>query len=204
MPVSAPNFQTLEAALDRLGKAWVLVGDPLTASGLAVLGLTEGQIGRTITPQYATRTYPEHTGDVPHEKKLLGYSVSLDIPLIDGDPAVYAKVSPTGAKSGGHLEPQDVTTTTLVLVPELEFANGFEYSTGAWVQPATAPEHTIWIPKGHFNGRWPQFVPTSDGVSKGTEPVTFEGIIDTSGDWPDGARSWVVGDPAALGVALAI
>ena len=52
MSVTAPVFQTLEAALNDLGQAWVLVGDPFTTSGLSVLGLTPGDITVSMNPQY--------------------------------------------------------------------------------------------------------------------------------------------------------
>ena len=206
MPVSAPNFQTLEAALARLGKAWVLVGDPLTTGGLAVLGLTEGGISANMNPEIALRTYPEHTGNAIWDAKVMGYAPTVEIPLIEGDPDVYAKVSPEAAANGGHTSPQDVTTTTLVLVPELEFAAGFEFDAvgGSWVSPAAAPEHTVWIPKGYFLGKFPSFIPTNEGVSKGTGSVTFQGMLANSADWPEAAKSWIIGDPDALGVALDI
>lgn len=208
MPVAAPNFQTLEAALARLGKAWVLVGDPLTSGGLAVLGLTEGGITANMNPEIAQRTYPEHTGPAVWDAKLMGYAPTVEIPLIEGDPAVYAKVSPNAAANGGHTSPQDLTTTTLVLVPELEFADGFHFDAAAvppaWVSPAVPPEHTVWIPKGYFLGKFPSFIPTNEGVSKGTGSVTFQGMLANSADWPEGTKSWIIGDPEPLGVALSI
>lgn len=202
MPVAAPNFQTIEAALEDLGQAWVLVGDPLTANGLAVLGLTPGDITPSMNPEFVSRIYEEYTSQ-PVDVKLKGYAPTVDVPLIWGDPAAYAKVSPTGSASGGHTSPQALTHTSLVLVPDEEFKNGFEVTTGAWVQPAGGPKHAIWFPKGYFHGAFPTFGSLSTENKNRTGTITFTGVL-AGASWPEGTKSWVIGNPLAKGVALAI
>lgn len=203
MPVAAPNFQTIEAALEDLGQAWVLVGDPTTAGGLSVLGLTPGDITPNMNPEFISRVYEEYSSQ-PVNVKLKGYAPTVDIPLIWGDPAVYAKVSPTGSASGGHTSPQDLTYTSLVLVPDEEFQGGLEFTTGAWVSPVGGPKHAIWLPKGYFSGAFPTFGSLNTENKNRTGSITFTGVLDDSGDWPEGSKSWLIGDPDAKGVPLAI
>lgn len=202
MPVAAPNFQTIEAALEDLGVCWVLVGDPLTANGLSVLGLTPGDISPAMNPEFVSRVYEEYSSQ-PVDVKLKGYAPTVDIPLVWGDPAVYAKINPTASTSGGHTSPQAITYTSLVLVPESEMESGFEVTTGAWVQPPSGPSHAVWLPKGYFNGAFPTFGSLNTENKNRTGTITFTGVL-AGADWPEGTKSWVIGDPIAKGVALAI
>lgn len=202
MPVAAPNFQNLEAALNDLGKAWVLVGDPFTANGLSVLGLTPGDVTPAMNPQFVQRIYEEYSPQ-PLDVKLRGFAPEVSIPLIWGDPAVYAKISPTGASAGGHTTAQPITFTTLILVPDSEFQSAWEFNAAAvppaWVYPAGGPKHAVWFPEGYFEGAFPTFGHYETDNRNRTGNVTFRGRL-AGADWPEGAKSWIIGDPKAHGV----
>lgn len=202
MAVSAPSFTTLEAALDDIGQAWVFVGDPFTTGGMACLGLTPGDISPSMNPEFQDRVYPEYQRQ-PVASKLVGFDVQVDIPLIWGDPTVYAKVSPTGAASGGHTSPQNVTYSTLLLISTEEVAGGLEFtagSPGTWVSPAGGPEHAVWIPKGYFQGAFPTFGSHNTENKNRTGTVTFTGILASAANWPEGTKSWIIGDPLDFSV----
>jgi len=197
MPTAAPVFQTLEAALNDLGQAYVLVGNPFSANGLSILGLTPGDITPAMNPQFQDRIYEEYSRQ-PVQSKLVGYAPTVDIPLIWGDPTVYAKISPTASAAGGHSTPQNVTYTTLVLVPLSEFGSAWEFtagSPGTWVYPVGGPSHSIWIPKGFFEGAFPTFGSLVTENKNRTGSVTFRGVLASASNWPDGKKSWIIGDP---------
>lgn len=199
MPTTAPQFLDLEAALEDLGVAWVLVGDPFTAGGLDVLGLTPGDITPAMNPEFVSRIYEEYSSQ-PVDVKVKGYAPTVDIPLVWGDPDVYAKITPEAGKSGGHSSPQPLTFTTVVLVPDGEFQSDWEYTAGAWVYPASGPKHAIWLPKGYFNGTFPTFGSLNTENKNRQGSVTFTGILADAANWVEGTKSWIIGDPAAEGV----
>lgn len=199
MSVTAPVFQTLEAALNDLGQAWVLVGDPFTTSGLSVLGLTPGDISVAMNPQFQDRVYPEYSRQ-PVQSKLVGYAPTVEIPLIWGDPTIYAKVSPTGSSSGGHSSPQNLTYTTMVIVPDQEFQANWSYTGGAWVYPVSGPKHSVWIPKGFFEGAFPTFTSLVRENKNASGSVTFRGVLASASNWPEGTKSYVIGNPVAKSV----
>lgn len=199
MAIAAPNFLTLEAALDDLGVCWVLVGDPFTAGGMAVLGLTPGDITPAMNPSFVSRIYEEYSSQ-PVDVKLKGFAPTVDIPLVWGDPDVYAKTSPTASASGGHTTPQPLTYTTLALVPESEMAGGLEYASGAWVKPAGGLKHAVWFPKGYFSGAFPTFGSLNTENKNRSGSVTFTGVLADDAKWVEGAKSYIIGDPVAAGV----
>lgn len=199
MPVPAPQFQTLEAALEDLGTAWVLVGDPFTASGLTVLGLTPGDITPAMNPEFVSRIYEEYSSQ-PVDVKLKGFAPTVDIPLIWGDPAIYAKISPTGSAAGGHTSPQPLVYTSLVLVPDSEFQDAWAHTGNAWTYPEEGPKHAVWFPKGYFSGAFPTFGSLNTENKNRAGSVTFTGVLGGP-EWPEGTKSFVIGDPAAKGVA---
>ncbi|HET7321858.1 MAG TPA: hypothetical protein VFI96_05125 [Longimicrobiaceae bacterium] len=199
MPVLAPSFQTLEAALEDLGVCWALVGDPFTASGMSVLGLTPGDITPAMNPSFVSRIYEEYSSQ-PVDVKLKGYAPTVDIPLIWGDPDVYAKITPTASAAGGHTTPQPLTYTTLLLIPESEFVGGLEFSAGAWVKPAGGLKHAVWFPKGYFSGAFPTFGSLNTENKNRTGTITFTGVLADAANWVEGTKSWIIGDPDAAGV----
>jgi hypothetical protein len=207
MAINAPNTIALEAALDDLGISWVLVGDPFTAAGMSVLGLTPS-VRMSMNPEFQERTYEEYFRQ-PLDVKLAGYQPEVEIELIWGDPAVYAKVNPSGATAGGHTSPQDVTYTTMVVVPQRELANGWTYTAGTgtpptggvWVSPENGPKHAVWIPKGYFEGSFPEFQSLVSNQTNARGSITYRGVLADDPRWPEGTKSWVIGDPAAHGVA---
>lgn len=199
MPVTAPSFLTLEAALNDLGQAWVLVGDPFTESGLSVLGLTPGPINPVMNPQFQDRIYEEYSRQ-PVQSKIVGYLPTVEIPLVWGDPTIYAKISPTGAAKGGHSTPQSITYTTLVIVPTSEFGSNWACPDGTWTYPATGPKHSVWFPKGFFEGAFPTFTSLVPENKNATGSVTFRGVLASAANWVEGTKSWVIGDPVAAGV----
>lgn len=195
-PLAGPNWQTLEAALAELDQPWVLVGDPFTVGGLSILGLTPGDITPAMNPDFIERIYEEYSSQ-PVDFKLRGFAPTVDIPLIWGDPAVYAKVSPTGAAAGGHSTPQAVTYTSLIIVPQSEFDpdDGWEHDGTDWVTPDGGPEHAIWLPKGYFSGAFPTFGSHNTENKNRTGSVTFTGVLADAEEWPEGAKSWIIGNP---------
>lgn len=203
MPVTAPQFLNLEAALEDLGVAWVLVGDPFTDGGLSVLGLTPGDISPAMNPEFVNRTYEEYSSQ-PVDVRVKGYAPTVDIPLVWGDPAVYAKVTPQASKAGGHSSPQPLTFTTLVLVPDSEFQEDWNYdaaaATPAWVYPVGGPSHAVWLPKGYFNGAFPTFGSLNTENKNRTGTITFTGVLADAANWVEGTKSWIIGDPVAAGV----
>lgn len=205
MPTTAPQFLSLEAALEDLGVCWVLTGDPHTDGGLAVLGLTPGDVTPEMNPEFVERVYEEYSSQ-PLETKLKGYAPTVDVPLIWGDPAVYAKVSPLASATGGHTAPQPIVTTSLILVPDSEFQSDWNYDptantgAGAWVYPVGGPSHAVWFPKGFFEGAFPTFGSLNTENKNRVGSITFRGMLQDSADWPEGTKSYVIGDPVAAGV----
>lgn len=189
------NRPDLEAALKRIGKGAVFVGDPFTAGGLLPLAATEGEITPTFAESFNDLTFPEYTGEIVHERQVMGEGVSLSIPIIMGDPALYAKLSPTGLAGGGHSSHQDVVTTSLVVFPYDEIGAGIGFGAGAW-SPA-APEHAIWIWRGHFTRGGPMYKQPDGG--KTIQTVTFQGMYRAAN--PEGHKVYTIGDPAAQGIA---
>jgi hypothetical protein len=199
MSMTAPAFLTLEAALNDLGQAWVAIGNPFSSGGMSILGLTPGEITPAMNPQYQQRIYEEYSRQ-PVQAKLVGCNPEVTIPLVWGDPTVYAKVNPLGAKWGGHATPQDITYTTLVLIPQSEANANWVYGGGSWTYPVGGPVHSIWFPKGYFDGAFPTFGSLVTENKNRTGSVTFRGVLASASNWPDGRKSWVIGDPITAGV----
>lgn len=193
------NRPALEAALKRIGKGAVFVGDPFTANGLAPLGATEGEIVPTFAEEFNDLTFPEYTGPIVHERQVMGEGVSLAIPVIMGDPALYAKLSPTGLTGGGSSSHTDVVTTSLVVISYDDIGAGISYApvgTGPAAWSPAAPEHAIWVWRGHFTRGGPTYKQGDGG--KTIQTVNFQGMYDAAR--PEGHKVYTIGDPAAQGV----
>lgn len=195
-------YPSLETHLKAIGNAFVLVGDPFTASGLSVLGLKEGDIEVDPGEEYSDLTFPEQTGNTVHASKLRGMLPVVTIPLIISAPSVWATVSPTASSNAGHSSQQAVTETTLVIVPESDFGAGpWEYATAAW-SPAD-PVGAVWFWKGHFQR--PTITYREEDAGKVVTPVSFRvmsAVLDATlkANLAEGHYLWTIGDPAAQGI----
>src|SRR3954470_5821024 len=103
----------LTAALQAVGNAQAYIGNPFLAGGLAPLGAKEGKINVEFEETANDLTAPELTGPMVHERTVMGIGCRITVPLIIGDTALYAKISPLGVRSGGYDSPQAVTPTSL-------------------------------------------------------------------------------------------
>jgi hypothetical protein len=201
----------LTAALQAVGNAQVYIGDPFTASGLSCIGAKEGPIEVEIEETFNDLTAEELTGPTVHQRTLMGQSIKITIPLILGDTALYAKISPTGAKGGGYDSPQVVTTTSVVIIPDAEVGGGLTNATGAtsgWVRATgygitgvsgsgAAPVHAIWLWRA--TPATPSRSFSYENGGKIIVPVTFQAMY-SSTNTVDGQRVWTLGDPAAQSI----
>lgn len=193
---------TLTAALQALGKAVPLVGDWTVASGMTALGATEGPItetgGWTINGFQAT----EHTGGLLHKATVVPGAIAVNIPLIVGDALLWAKISPTGSKSGPADNPTPVVTTGLFLVPLACFpaSGGIGYTGTTW-SPVGIDTDPLFLDSilfglGFFSsGDIPH---PFDNGGKAIVTATFTPMYDSR--LPAGKRGWVRGNPVTEGV----
>ena len=209
MPVILPD---LTAALQAIGNAQVYIGDPFTADGLSPLGAKNGAVTVDYGEEYSDLT-AEQTGPAVHQRTLLGVSASITVPVILGDAALYAKISPTGTRSAGWSNPQAVVTTSAVLIPDAEVGGGLQYrivgaaTTPSWTRlagngvagatgDAAAPKHAIWLWRATPARPGASF--SRDDGGRVVVDVTFTAMFDAAR--PDGHKMFTVGDPAAQGV----
>jgi hypothetical protein len=203
------SIPALSAALSAIGNAHVFLGDPFTAGGLVAIGAKEGAINFEPSAKYSDLT-AEQTGDVVHQRTVMGVSARITVPVVLGDSTLYAKISPTGTSSGGWDTPQAVVPTSLLLIPDSEVAGGLANATGAtsgWVRTAgngyagasgagAAPVHAVWL--------WrcvPELTARPFSYENGGKIVTeipFQAMFYATS--PAGHKVWTVGDPAAQGI----
>lgn len=201
---------TLTQALQAIGNAHLFVGDPFTASGLGALGQKEGELRFARSYQYSDLTAPELTGDVVHQRTIMGVGVTVTIPIILGDPLLYAKISPTGTKGGGWSNPQGVVTTSVVIFPDSEIAGGLSNTDGTvpnWTRTAgngypgatntaAAPKHAVWIWRAvPENEGWGY---TYENGGKQITEVVFTAMFDAAR--PEGQKVYTQGDPIDVGI----
>ena len=197
MSVERPD---LEALIDALGDAYVLIGDPFTVGGLVPLGIKDGDATVEWNEEYNDLIIGQ-TGPAIHQRKLRGMSPVVTFPILVGDPELYATLSPTGTAGGGHVEQQPVATTSLVLLPQSEMGPaGLSYPDGAGPWAPAAPEHAIWFWRGHFLRPGASFREAEGG--KRLDTVTFQAMW--HGASPDGHKLFTIGDPAAQGFAATL
>lgn len=201
---------SLTEALSAIGVAEVYLGDPLVSDGMESLGATEGTIEASATQQMNELTAPELTGNVAHAATAVLDQVQIKCNVILGDVDLYAKISPWGAAGGGHSIPQNVVTTSVLLIPRGEVGGGLEWDTTAvpaikWVRTAgngvaaatevaAAPKHAVWLWKAYA-----MFGPLPFQYSNGGKvmvEVTFRAMFDASK--PEGQKVYTIGDPRAL------
>jgi hypothetical protein len=195
---------TLTGALLAIGKAVPLVGDWTTVGGLIALGATEGPItetgigGGTINGLTAV----EHTGGLLHQATMTPGAIAVNIPLIIGDNTVWAKISPTGTKSGPTDNPPKVIETGLMLVPLSAFpvSGGIGYSGSVWTPTGvdTDPNflNSVLFGRGFFT--FADVAHPFDNGGKTIVTVTYTPMYDSR--LPAGKRGWVRGNPVTEGV----
>lgn len=201
---------SLSAALLAIGVAEVFIGDPLVSDGMVSLGATEGTIEVTATQSTNELMAPELTGNVAHAATATLDQVSIKCSLIMGDPDLYEKISPWGAAGGGHSIPQQVATTSVLLIPRAEVGGGLEWDPLVvpaikWVrtagngvlaatEAAAAPVNAVWLWKA-----FPTFgaMPFQYGNGgKVMVEVTFKAMFDASK--PEGQKVYSIGNPRTL------
>lgn len=185
----------LSTYVQAIGTAYVYVSsDPTNAANWELLGITEGEIA--VDEQFQTNdfTLPEWTGAAVHERKIDGQSISLNVPLIWGDPTLYDKVAPTAVKGGGHSRPQEVITKTVLIIPRGEVGDGLSYNGTVW-SPA-APDHAIWLHRATFMPGGYAFKHADGG--KVIRQVTIMPLFDNTK--PEGQKLYTIGNPAAQGI----
>lgn len=202
---------TLTDALKAIGVAQVFVGDPLlvpgTAGALAVLGATEGNITFNPAFEYNPLTAPEITGGVNHQSTTTLGNVTISVPIILGDPALYAKVTPTKTVGGGFSFPQKVKETSCLIIPLAELGGGLVYTTAPtpqWTRTAgngvaaatgagAAPQSAIWLWRCYIShGELPY---SYGNGGKVITTLTITGMYDATK--PEGHKVYTIGDPRA-------
>ena len=209
LPVITPF--TLAAALQAIGVAEVFLGDPLAVPGtptaLVSLGATEGNINFTPGFEYNPLTAPELTGGVAHQSSTTLGVVSIVAPVIVGDAALFARITPFQAKSGGFSFPQKVQETGCLLIPRSELGGGLVYDTGmtpqwtrnagggvaAAVGPSAAPVNSVWLWRCYVSHGEVPFSYSNGG--KIITSVTITAMFD--GTKPEGHKVYTIGDPRA-------
>lgn len=189
----------LAAALKSMGVAQVFVGDPFTLGGMSNLGMTEGEI-RVDTPFTPNNlTAPEFTGGVVHQATVTPGEVTVTVPLIMGDPTLFAKISPVGMRGGGHSSPQKPLETSVLVIPLAELGAGLTYPVGGPWNPA-APQNAFWLWRAYAT---PGAVPFryADGGKVITE-VVFHGMFYAAN--PEGHKVWTWGDPHTVIPAIPV
>lgn len=198
----------LDAALTDLGKAVPLIGDWTTVGGLVALGATEGPITRAGGWNINTFTANEHTGGLAHKASATPGNIAVNIPLIIGDNDLWAKISPTGNKSGPADNPVPVQETGLWLVP----LAAFPYTAATGLFGTIGYNGTTWSPVGIDTNEYLKNAvlfgrgyfthgdithPFENG-GKSIATVTFTPMYDAR--LPAGKRGWVIGNPVTEGV----
>lgn len=198
---------SLSAALAAVGVAEVFIGDPFTNGGMSSLGAVEGTITVNVPQETNPLTAPELTGGVGHQATTTLGDVNVVVPVILGDPAVFAKISPTGLASGGHSIPQKVIETSVLIIPRAEVGGSLNWDTVApgWARTAgngvaagtsaaggaVAPKNAIWLWRAYptFGG-----LPYSYGNGgKVIVEVTFHAMFFAAN--PEGHKVYTIGDP---------
>lgn len=188
------NKYELTEALKMLGQAQVAVGDPFTNGGMAMLGMTQGEIRAEINEKVWELAAEDYTGAVPHQASVNVDAATIIAPVVVEDAALLAKISATGTASGGWSSPQPVVETSALLIPEAEVGAGlsFPQPAGPWV-PA-APELAVWF--------WRAY------ITRGALPFRIGNNIVTEvriramfyAPNPGGHKVYTIGDPVTAGI----
>lgn len=204
----AATKSTIDLTKLRIGKAHVFIGSFKTSAGLEELGITEGGINAKPESKFSTLTLPEVYGDdTPLAVDHVGDTITVEIPLIVGDPELWAKVSPLGRASGGVSKPTPVVTTSLLIIPADELGPDGSIACTVSGTPPTAtwtpgePKHALFVPKVYFPHPAREYE-RNDAGSKKVTTVTAIGIQDTT--LPEGFQLWWQGAAAAIAAGVTI
>lgn len=189
------NTLTLSAALQAIGIAQVFAGDPFTAGGMVNLGATEGDVTVDIATEENVLTAPEYTGGVAHQVHIMAGEITGTIPLIMGDPAIWAKIMPTGILGMGWSSQQPVVPTSIGIVPIDEIGVGMAYNGTAWTG-GREPKNAIWIWRAILQPG-PMTYHFGDG-GKSIMPVRLRGMFDAAR--PEGHKVFTIGNPVTAGI----
>jgi hypothetical protein len=184
--------------LKAIGVAEVFVGDPFVADGMAPLGATEGEIRGELTYTENRLTAPERTGDIAHQTQVQLATANIIVPIVLGDPDLWDKISPTGAKGGGSSAFEPVQEMSVLVIPksELSASGTLAYPVGGPWAPA-APVNALWLWRAYpVPGNIPYRF--QDGGKVITE-VRFNGMFFP--DNPEGQKVFTIGDPLTQGIA---
>ncbi len=186
---------TATEAAQRIGKAWLYTGDPMTPGGLVSLGGSEGEISVDEGFEYNDLTAPEWTGPAVHASWVQGQKLVATVPLVmKSDGSQLVKITPTGQRGGGWNKQRAVITTGVLIAPEDEVGTGLSWNGSAWV-PA-APKLCIWIWKARIQPGPLMFKHTEGG--KSIREINIEALYDDTK--PDGYKLYYVGDPRSVGI----
>lgn len=187
---------TLAEAVAAIGHASVYTGNPFTVAGMSLLGVIEGEVSFNEDWQFNDLT-TEQTGGVVHQRTATLGNVTITAPMVFASAEQYAKTHPLGLNGGGHSVPQDVVTTSVLVVPQKEQAAApLGYDGTAWA-PA-APVHSIWLWRASV-GRDALGFARADG-GKRMLSVTFTGMWFDGAAVPEGQKVYTIGNPVTAGV----
>lgn len=196
---------SLAQAIASIGVAEVFVGDPMTTGGLTSLGAIEGTITFNAPETLNSLTAPELTGEVAHSAVVTPGQVTVTCPVIISSQSVLLKISPRGKASMGNSVPQQVTTTSVLIIPRAELGGGLTNSAATYTRTAgngvagatgagAAPVYSIWIWKAV-----PTFPSLPYQFSNGGKvivEVTFTAFFDATK--PEDHKIYTIGDPRAV------
>lgn len=193
MPIAPFTITTAQKAM---GSAEIMVGNAFMAGGggMSSLGASEGTITVNVPWLENPLTLNEFTGEVAHQNSVRLGNVTIVVPMVIGDAALWSKIMPFGQKSGGSDTPEDVVTTTVLVIPRSELLTGQSKAVnpGAWT-PGPAPSNAFWLWRA-----WASVdsLPYDFGNGgKVITPVTFHGMFDAAR--PNRHRVFTIGNPSA-------
>jgi hypothetical protein len=208
------NLTVLTAAIERMGPAEIFIGNPLVSSGMAALGMLQGDRRGEVEYSDNKLTMPEYTGDIAHDvMKAVSKANIVGSLVLNGQGAsIWPKINPLGSNAGGSSNFKRAATTSVLLIPRSELGVSLAWSavntrwertnedgtlvTGA----AEAPVHALWLWKAYvMHGNIPYSF--ADG-GKSLVDVTFEAMFDPTK--PEGAKVFLIGDPRAFSTPIPV